>query len=336
MARQNTSNKSSALALSRARLVQIVEAFHGKRVSVVGDIMLDRFIYGRAERISQEAPVPVLEYIEESYCLGGAANVAAHMLSVGATANLVGLVGKDVAGAKLRELMRERGMASAGLITDTDRPTTEKTRVVAGGQQIVRLDKESCKAATAKISEEIIKAVLKNVAHSDALIFVDYGKGSLTPRAVSKILAGAKKQKIPILVNPKNQHQIFKGATLFTPNEKEAFDMTGEYDNSRRANILQKALGGAVLITEGSRGMTLYQASDSVHFDAVAREVFDEAGASDTVTATAAIALAAGANMVEAVYLANMAAGIVVGKRGVAVVESGELLQAIAEDDELK
>jgi rfaE bifunctional protein kinase chain/domain len=322
--------------LARERLVQIVKVFGGKKVSVVGDVMLDCFLYGRVERISQEAPVPVLELAEERYCLGGAANVAAHMLSYGASTNLTGLVGSDDAAKKLRAKMREVGVAASGLVEDNSRPTTEKTRVLAGSQQIVRLDVESREEASRGSLSALTQAALKSLHNSDALILVDYGKGVLVEALTRKILAQARTIKIPTLVNPKLEFKMYKGVTLFTPNEREIYDMTGEQDSASGARMLRSELGSAVLATEGARGMTLYDSDTPRHFDAQSREVFDEVGASDTVTATAAIALAAGASLVEAVYLANVAAGIAVGKRGVATVEREELLRAITEDVELK
>jgi D-glycero-beta-D-manno-heptose-7-phosphate kinase len=317
-------------------LLSIVTNFKGKRIGVLGDVMLDRFIYGKTERISQEAPIPIVEYMREELALGGAANIASNIKTLGGKVNLFGVIGHDSVGSQFLKVMRAQKLSVNGIIKVQNRATTEKIRVVSGSQQIVRIDRENT-ARIARREEDTILVKIKHALKSlDAFIFVDYGKGVITESLVALVLSEVKKRNIPILVNPKKVFKIFRGITLFNPNEKEVCDMTGERDSAIGARKISRELGCDVLVTESARGMTLYMTEHKqnkiIHIPAKAKEVYDEAGASDTVTAVASIALVAGANMQDTAYLANLSAGIVVGKRGVAQVTVEELSNVIKDN----
>ncbi|MDP3794491.1 MAG: D-glycero-beta-D-manno-heptose-7-phosphate kinase [bacterium] len=312
--------------MSGQELAQYVDAFRGKVIGVIGDVMLDRFVFGDARRLSPEAPIPVVRVLRESVLPGGAANVASNIAALGARAVLVGVIGKDRAGVELGEELRKRGIRTAGLCLLADRPTTEKTRIVARGQQMVRLDCEYDEPIPERAVARIVRFVRTHMSSWQAVVISDYAKGVFSERLAREVIEAAALRHLPVLadVKPGNAH-FFKQATLLTPNHQEAALMAGTADVLRAGAIIQKRLGAQVLITQGADGMTLFTKAPPLHFPAKAREVFDVTGAGDTVQAVLALALASGLSVVDATTIANHAAGIVVGKVGTAVVLPEEL-----------
>lgn len=309
----------------------------GRRIVVLGDVMLDEFIWGDVTRISPEAPVPVVNIQRESTRLGGAANVLANITSLGASANVIGVMGHDTAGEKLAAALRHQvnDEAREWLVVDEQRPTTIKTRIIAQQQMIVRADREHRAQINGSVEARIIDAVRAAIAEADALVVSDYDKGVVTPRILAEILPLAY-PRIPVLVDPKIRNfDSYKPATLVTPNHHEALRLTNsEEDNDEglmtAARQIRRRLScDAVLITRGDRGMMLVEGDDDpVCVETAAREVFDVTGAGDTVIATLATAMAAGASMKEAAVLANHAAGIVVGKLGTATASAEEVINS--------
>lgn len=313
---------------------KLLERVRGEAVAVVGDLMLDRFVWGRVSRISPEAPVPVVEVERESFHLGGAANVARNLASLGVKPLLLGVVGIDEASNQLRAALQERGLSDNAVLGDKSRRTTVKTRIIAGSQQVVRADWESIDDLDEEMESRALAALTEIIDPARALVLSDYAKGTLTPRIIERALELAKANGIPVLVDPKlRRYRLYKGVTLVTPNLYEAERFAGlavhtDEDIAIAARSILDELGcTAVLITRGEQGMTLFEADQSpLHIPTLAREVFDVSGAGDTVIAAAALALAAGATLPEAAELANRAAGVVVGKLGTATVEPSELL----------
>jgi D-beta-D-heptose 7-phosphate kinase/D-beta-D-heptose 1-phosphate adenosyltransferase len=317
-----------------------IEAFlersSGAAVGVVGDVMLDRFVWGRVTRISPEAPVPVVTIEREDHHLGGAANVASNLASLGASPLLVGVVGEDEAGGALRRALSERGLPSEALISDPSRRTTVKTRIIAHSQQVVRADWESTEDVEGEVEERTLSMVDEVVGKSRAVVLSDYSKGTLTPKVIERAITASRSRGVPILVDPKvHRYRLYRGVTLVTPNANEAARFTGidvrsEGDLEIAAGrILDELDCEAVLITRGEQGMSLYQRErPALHIATAAREVFDVTGAGDTVIAAAALALACGESLPRAAELSNRAAGIVVGKLGTASVTPEELLEA--------
>lgn len=320
----------------RAR--DLVERFSGLSVLVAGDLMLDRFIVGRVTRISPEAPVPIVQFESEHARLGGAANVAHNIAALGGRALLVGIVGTDAAAARLRELLKTAGIGTDGLVEDGARPTTEKVRVVTErNQQVARIDYERDADAGGDVERAIVAQASRLAPGAKALLVSDYLKGAVTRAVVEALLhsANASAQRTPLIVDPKVPHlACYAGATLVTPNHHEAEVATHRRvrsdDEARQAarDFRTRAQCEAVLITRGEHGMWLSESGIEGSIPAVAREVSDVTGAGDTVVATLALALAAGATIAEAAALANQAAGIVVGKFGPATVTAGELTQS--------
>jgi D-glycero-beta-D-manno-heptose-7-phosphate kinase len=304
------------------------------RIVVLGDVMLDEFIWGDVTRISPEAPVPVVNIQRESTRLGGAANVLANVTALGAAGRVIGVVGDDAAAGKLRDALRADG-AQAGdtLIVDSKRPTTIKTRIIAHHQMVVRADREQRNHVNGHVEARIIEVVKKEIRDADALVVSDYDKGVVTPRILAELLPLAH-SCIPVLIDPKIRNfDAYRPATLVTPNHHEALRLTNSEEDSDEglraaAQKIRARLGcDAVLITRGDRGMMLVEGdAPPVYVETAAREVFDVTGAGDTVIATLAAAMAAGASMTEAAVLANHAAGIVVGKLGTATANAQEVL----------
>jgi len=322
--------------LSRTRAEEILKRARDRRVVVLGDVMLDEFIWGDVTRISPEAPVPVVNIKRESMHLGGAANVLANITAIGASGNVIGVVGRDAAAEKVRESLRKGGgQTDDMLIADDKRPTTIKTRIIAHNQMVVRADREHRGAVNGNVEAQVVEAVKRAIAEAHALIISDYDKGVITPRILSEVLPAAY-DKMPVLIDPKTRNfDSYRPATLLTPNHYEALRVTNlEEDSdetlSSAARSIRKRLQcDAVLITRGERGMMLLEGeNDPVFVKTAAREVFDVTGAGDTVIATLAVALAAGASMTEAAVLANHAAGIVVGKLGTATADAKEIIQS--------
>jgi len=317
----NTHLREWAAGLSRARVV------------VLGDLMLDRFIWGRVSRVSPEAPVPVVEVTSESVLLGGAGNVFLNLLSLGASVSLCGVVGDDAAGNALIELLRSRGGAVDGVIVESGRPTTQKTRVIAHQQQVVRVDRERRDALGAKSRAALVEAVEARIEGANCLVVSDYAKGVVSAELMDRVRQTAAAHRVEILVDPKVSNMPhFAGVHVVTPNHLEASQASGveiaDADSlSRAGHALLAGLGvAAVLITRGEQGMTLFERDGRVtHIPTVAKQVFDVTGAGDTVIATLAAARSVGAPLADAARLANCAAGYVVGVVGTAAVTPSAL-----------
>ena len=328
---------TTLLTLTNQRAREILTRARTCRVLVLGDVMLDEFIWGDVNRISPEAPVPVVNIKRESMHLGGAANVLANITALGAAGNVVGVVGNDGAAEKIRAALRQNGgrQTDEMLVTDDKRPTTIKTRIIAHNQMVVRADREHRGSVNGDVESAIVLAATTALSNADALVISDYDKGVVTPRILSEVLPRAY-GRIPVLVDPKIRNfDSYRPATLLTPNHHEALRVTNlEEDSdetlSSAARSIRKRLDcHAVLITRGERGMMLLEGeNDPVFVETAAREVFDVTGAGDTVIATLAVALAADASMTEAAILANHAAGIVVGKLGTATADAKEIIQS--------
>jgi D-beta-D-heptose 7-phosphate kinase/D-beta-D-heptose 1-phosphate adenosyltransferase len=324
------------------RAAELAARMAGRRVVVWGDVMLDEFVWGDVTRISPEAPVPVVNIRRESVRLGGAANVLANLIALGARATVVGVVGRDRAGERLADALDQAGAldAAAGLVADETRPTTTKTRIIAHNQLVVRADREQRVPADATTEARLIDALAAALPEADAFVVSDYDKGAVTPRVLAEILPRAFERNIPVLVDPKIRNfDAYRPATVVTPNHHEALRLTNTEDDTDAgiadaARLLRERLGcESVLITRGEQGMMLLERDAApVYVATVAREVYDVTGAGDTVIATLAAALAAGASLVEAAALANHAAGIVVGKLGTATATAEELINSFKPD----
>ena len=315
---------------------ELVARFAGLPVLVVGDVMLDRFIVGHVTRISPEAPVPVVRFRSEHVRLGGAANVAHNILALGGRASLVGIVGADAAADRLRGALAAAGASVDGLVADAARPTTEKVRIVTErNQQVARVDYEQDAEADARIEREIVARIGALGGGARALLVSDYLKGAVTRAAVEALMA-LQGSGAPLIVDPKIPHlAAYAGATLVTPNHHEAEAAThrrirSDEEARTAARDFRECAGcEAVLITRGEHGMWLSGPEEEGAIAAVAREVSDVTGAGDTVVATLALALAAGATLAEAAVLANHAAGVAVGKFGPSTVSPEELIAAL-------
>jgi rfaE bifunctional protein kinase chain/domain len=328
-------------------LRDIVPRFTRARVLVIGDIIIDHFLWGTASRISPEAPVPVVNVQREDLLLGGSANVLRNIVSLGGIGTLCGIIGDDLMGEKVVELVESLGASTEGLVVG-QRPTTIKTRVVAQGQQIVRFDREQT-GIPAKQSLDALFGYLENNVHTfDAVVISDYAKGVISEQLMAKLshllksIREREKQILPLVVDPKPSNlRYFVGATVITPNHHEASQMSGiriddEHSLLAAARQIRDDIGcEAVLVTRGEAGMALLQGDESmVTIPTMAKEVYDVTGAGDTVAATLALGLATGCSMNDAAVLANHAAGIVVGKVGTACVSATELLDALTRDDQ--
>lgn len=322
--------------LSRERAATLTGAFAGKRIVVLGDVMLDEFIWGRVRRISPEAPVPVVEVDRQTLALGGAGNVASNLVALGASAIPIGVVGNDSDAERLRSAFRDVGVNAEGLVIDEDRPTTSKTRVIAHSQQVVRADRESRAPIRQEIEERLLSIFRGELESADAVVVSDYGKGLLTPALLSSALASAHEKGITVCLDPKMRNFVhYQPVTVITPNNQEAAEAAGieiegeESLTEAGRKLLASIECRAVLITRGEEGMTLFTEDGVTHIPTVAREVYDVTGAGDTVIATLALAIASGASLEEAAVLANHAAGVVVAKVGTASVTRDELLATI-------
>jgi len=325
--------------LAKKRAAEIVVRMRSKTIVVLGDVMLDEFVWGDVTRISPEAPVPVVDIRRESVRLGGAANVLANLIALGARARVVGIVGDDRAGERLQAELNEAGALHAGasLVVDESRPTTIKTRIIAHNQLVVRADRERRTQVAGEAEERLIETLRGALKEADAFVVSDYDKGAVTARVLGEILPLTVELKIPALVDPKIRNfNAYRPATLVTPNHHEALRLTGTEDDTdagmaQAARLIRAQLEcDSVLITRGEQGLMLLEGDgEPVYVPTAAREVYDVTGAGDTVIATLAAALASGASLVEAAMLANHAAGLVVGKLGTATVSADELLDAI-------
>ncbi len=316
----------------------LVSRFRGRRLAVFGDLMLDRYLWGRVERISPEAPVPVVSIDRETFSLGGAANVAHNLASLGAVPRLVGPLGDDAMGRVLSEDLAARGVDVSGLIVDRARRTTVKTRVIAHQQQVVRTDEEDLDDVAGPAAAAIDAALERALDGAEGVIVSDYGKGAITAAGLARLLARAKARRLPVSVDPKETHFFsYGGAAVLTPNVHEAGRSFGRTIRDEEtllaagAGLREKLDAEAMLITRGAEGMSLFERGGRVtHLPTVAREVFDVTGAGDTVVGIYALALAGGAEPPLAAFLANHAAGLVIRHAGTAVTTADELLASLA------
>ena len=334
---------SKKLSASRAR--QILAAAQKIRVLVVGDVMLDQFIWGGVSRISPEAPVPVVDFSRESFMPGGAANVARNLVCLKTPAELFGAIGNDDAARKLLKLLGEQNIGCTGLVKNSARHTSIKTRIVAHQQQVVRIDRETRGALDAKTNGSLIAEIKKKIAKADAVIVGDYGKGVVTQPLLNEIKSLCHARGVWLSLDPKPVHHLnLSNLSLITPNRKEAFELADLPDDTKSANpfadknlmlvaerLLKELNPALLLITLGELGMLLCQRGQKpFHIPTVAQEVFDVSGAGDTVIASFTLAIAAGASPMEAAILSNHAAGIVVGKVGTATTTPEELVKSFS------
>ncbi|MEY2410502.1 MAG: hypothetical protein QOF48_3172 [Verrucomicrobiota bacterium] len=326
-----------------SRIRRLLSAARRTRILVIGDVMLDQFIWGRVSRISPEAPVPVVDFERENFMPGGAANVARNLSALGARTEIFGVVGRDFAASQLRLHLTEQKVDCAGLVTLPARHTTIKTRIVAHRQQVVRLDRETRQELESRDANRLLAAIDSRLAGADALIVGDYGKGVVTQAVLDSLKVRCRQHGVWLSLDPKPVHHLnLAGLSLITPNRKEAFELSGLPDDTRDPNPLRDLnlvrTGGRLLtdlapalllITLGEQGMLLCgRGQKPFHIPTVAQEVFDVSGAGDTVIASFTLAIAAGASPTEAAMLSNHAAGVVVGKIGTATVTPGELLKS--------
>ena len=330
----------SAKQLSASRVRQILSAAAKSRVLVVGDVMLDQFIWGSVSRISPEAPVPVVDFARESYMPGGAANVARNLAALATPAELFGAIGHDDAATKLVKLLAEQNIGCSGLVKSAARHTSIKMRIVAQQQQVVRLDRETRGHLDGELTTALLAEIKKKISKADAVIIGDYGKGVVTQPLLDGIKSLCRERGVWLSLDPKPVHHLdLSHLSLITPNRKEAFELAGLPDDTKNANpfadknlmqVAEKLLNelhpALLLVTLGELGMLLCQRGQKpFHIPTVAQEVFDVSGAGDTVIASFTLAIAAGASPMEAAILSNHAAGIVVGKVGTATTTPEEL-----------
>ncbi|HEY0928378.1 MAG TPA: bifunctional ADP-heptose synthase [Gemmatimonas sp.] len=319
--------------IARERLESLLSAARQQHVVIVGDAMLDVYLRGDVDRISPEAPVPVVRVRDRKLALGGAANVAQNVAALGAGCDLVSVIGNDAAGATLRERLEAGAMQGRSLVT-VDRPTTTKTRVMARSQQLVRFDEEDDTDLSVHDVQRVLEAIERALPHATALVFEDYNKGVLVPAVIEGAIAMARARQLPIVVDPKFRNFFsYRGATVFKPNRRELESALGAAVDLEHPGALPETFARLgvdhLLLTLGERGMALISSDGVVHrVPTTAREVYDVVGAGDTVTAYLATMLAAGATALEAAIVANYAAGVEVGKLGAATVSPEEVLHA--------
>ena len=345
------------IADSVPRLKRLIPRLRGKRIGVLGDLMLDRYLWGTASRLSPEAAVPVVDFVEQSECLGGAGNVAANIAALGAKVEAFGVIGNDEAGRTLQKCLRAAKIANGGIVADGQRVTTVKTRIIARHQQVVRVDRERREPLRAETQEKLLRLVFSALKHLDTLVLSDYDKGLITDDFADRVLSAAHQLKVPVFVKPKTSRlYAYRGAKVIVCNSREAgFFVTRSLADERSFEEASRALlahfgCGAVVITRGEKGINVLDESwpRSIHIQATGfevtyarvgqagiergatgRQVFDVTGAGDTVLSVLALAAAAGAPLADAAMLANTAAGVVVGKLGTASVSPQELLHAL-------
>jgi len=325
------------ILIERERAREIIYAFRDQKILVIGDAMLDQWIWGKVNRISPEAPVPVVEVDYYSYSPGGAANVVNNLCSLGARSGIVCLVGADDFGVKLREELYGRGVDVDGVFVDPSRPTTTKTRIIAHNQQVVRTDLEKRERLNGEMTECILSFLSDRLSLYNVIVISDYNKGLLTEPLVTHTIRKCRENGSKLVVGPKPENSgLFKGATLLTLNEKEAVSASGMALSDRTSLekmgslLLDHFQSNAVLVTRSEKGMALFEkSSDALHISALASEVFDVSGAGDTVLSVIALALASGATMKEATILSNFAAAVVVKKIGTATLSISELIDII-------
>ncbi len=329
--------------LSVERVRKLLAAARKTRVLVVGDVMLDQFIWGGVSRISPEAPVPVVEFERESFMPGGAANVARNLTALNVPTELFGMIGQDENGRHLKKLLGGQSVNCGGLLASAARHTSVKTRIVAQQQQLVRIDRETRDGLDARLTERLLGEIKSKLPRTDAVIVGDYGKGVVTQPLLNEIKLLCRKRGVWLSLDPKPVHRLnLAGLSLITPNRKETFELANLHDETHHANpladknlmfaaerLLNELHPAVLLITLGESGMLLCQRGQKpFHIPTVAQEVFDVSGAGDTVIATFTMAVAAGASPSEAAVLSNHAAGIVVGKVGTATTSPEELVKS--------
>lgn len=347
------------VADSLPRLKRLLPRLKGRRIGVLGDLMLDRYLWGTASRLSPEAAVPVVDFVEQSECLGGAGNVAANLAALGAKVEAFGLIGEDEAGRALRRCLLAAGIAEQGVVADKSRVTTVKTRVIAKHHQIVRVDHERRDFVAAPLEEKLFRRLVSSLKKLDGLVLSDYDKGLITDAFAERVLGACHRLNIPVFVKPKaTRLYAYRGARVITCNAKEAEFFVSRFLHDEKSfaeagRALLAHFGcSAVVITRGEKGMSLFEESSPRHITipatsfevtyarigqsgvergATGRQVFDVTGAGDTVLSVLSLAVAAGASLPDAAVLANTAAGVVVGKLGTASVTVPELAHAVAD-----
>lgn len=327
----------------REELIGIVEQYPGKRILVVGDLMLDEYIWGKVRRISPEAPVPVVEVHEKTFMAGGAGNSASNIASLGGKVKIAGVIGSDLQGDLFCRQMEELGVDLSGVVKESTHPTITKTRIIANKQHVVRVDIEKREPLGADVHDRLTGRILDQIRWAEVIVISDYGKQVVTDQIAQQIIQSAEAAGIPVIIDPKgSDYSKYRGATLITPNVAEAEqvlnrELNSEEDILEAGKSLHALIGGeAILLTRGAEGMTLFKREgEVVSIPAVARMLFDVTGAGDTVVAAIAIGLAAKAELTDAVYLANLAAGLVVEKLGTATVTCDELRKSILEDERI-
>lgn len=322
--------------ITKQKAARILNKFAGTKVLIIGDLIMDHFIWGNVNRISPEAPVPVVDVESESLLLGGSANVANNINSLGGWCVVAGVVGNDSDGEALIKLLKQKKIRTRSIVVDHVRPTTIKTRIIAHNQQVVRFDREAKYEITRETMNKVRAQILRAVASVDVIIVSDYAKGLISSELIDEIVAVARRNKIPIAVDPKVTHfEYYKDVSIVTPNNLEAsrasgIEITDKKTLKAAGELLSKKLGcEALLITRGEHGMNLFERASSTHIPTVAKEVYDVSGAGDTVIGVIGLALGSGATYKEAAVLANYAAGVVVGKIGTAALSLGELKEAV-------
>lgn len=330
------------MSLKNENLVKYVNCFSKIKIFVIGDIIVDNYIFGKVKRISPEAPVPVVEVTKENITLGGAANVLKNIVSLGGYATLCGVIGDDLYGEIVKKLLCDLASPTEGVFTDKTRPTTIKTRIIAHNQQVVRVDKEEIKKVSKELENQFIYFFEKNLSNYDIIIVSDYNKGVITKSLMESLTSIANNKLKKIIVDPKVPNfLLYQGVEIITPNKDEAEKISGisletDLDILEAATYIKNKIKcNSVLITRGEEGMSLIENDNKVtHIPTVAKEVYDVTGAGDTAIATLSLALASGASKIESAKLANFSAGIVVGKIGTATVTPDELIQSIIKNGE--
>jgi len=332
------------VVFKKQRLDEIFQNFNNKRIFVIGDLMLDVYIWGKVGRISPEAPVPIVEVQEESYRFGGAANVGMNVKLLGGIPVLVGVIGYDKEGTVIDALMEENDLEKDGIFYDDNRPTTVKTRIIAHSQHVVRVDKEDKKDISEEMENKILQFLQQRKNEIDGIILEDYNKGVLTKNLIKQVIDFANQNKILITVDPKFDNFFeYQNVTVFKPNRKETEDALGiKLDSEEKVfeagrRLKEKLNPEYLLLTRGEKGMTLFSKNGDVHtIPTRARKVADVSGAGDTVIATITMALAAGAEIEEAATIANRAAGLVCEEVGVVPVNRELLYNALLDDGDDK
>lgn len=330
-------------ALSLKRVREILDASLNTRLLVVGDLMLDQFVWGNVRRISPEAPVPVVEFERESFMPGGAANVARNLTALGLSTELFGIVGHDDTARRLKQLLIDQRVICQGVLGDRTRPTSIKTRIIAQHQQLVRVDREESHPLNRKALARLLEAIEERIYQADAVIVGDYGKGVVTQPLLDRLKEICRERGVWLSLDPKPINRLdLTGLSLITPNRKEAFELAGRIDGTRAPHpledknllavvedLISRLQPAALLVTLGDQGMLLCRrGTPPYHIPTVAQEVFDVSGAGDTVIASFTLAVAAGASPEEAAIISNHAAGVVVGKIGTATLTADELVQS--------